>query len=41
MRLVHITFCSHFGIILIILGLMSIVGLVLFVSLNRWTQSEK
>ncbi|MCD0912154.1 MFS transporter, partial [Staphylococcus aureus] len=32
---------SHFGIILIILGLMSIVGLVLFVSLNRWTQSEK
>ncbi|MDT4109236.1 hypothetical protein RPP67_15210, partial [Staphylococcus aureus] len=23
------------------LGLMSIVGLVLFVSLNRWTQSEK
>lgn len=32
---------SHFGIILIILGLMSIVGLVLFVILNRWTQSEK
>ncbi|WP_258029364.1 hypothetical protein, partial [Staphylococcus aureus] len=27
--------------ILIILGLMSIVGLVLFVILNRWTQSEK
>ncbi len=32
---------SHFGrFILIILGLMSIVGLVLFVSLNRWTQSK-
>ncbi|MEB7450713.1 MFS transporter [Staphylococcus chromogenes] len=31
---------SHFGIILLILGLMSIVGLVLFIVLNRWTKSE-
>lgn len=31
---------SHFGIILLILGLMSIVGLVLFIILNRWTKSE-
>ncbi|MCD8904171.1 MFS transporter [Staphylococcus chromogenes] len=33
-------FESHFGIILLILGLMSIVGLVLFIILNRWTKSE-
>ncbi|PTF58438.1 MFS transporter [Staphylococcus chromogenes] len=31
---------SHFGIILLILGLMSIVGLVLFIVLNRWTKTE-
>lgn len=31
---------SHFGIVLLILGLMSIVGLVLFIVLNRWTKSE-
>ncbi|SUM56518.1 Permease [Staphylococcus microti] len=31
---------SHFGMILIILALMSIVGLVLFVVLNRWTKTE-
>ncbi|PTG82239.1 MFS transporter [Staphylococcus chromogenes] len=31
---------SHFGIILLILGLMSIVGLVLFIVLNLWTKSE-
>ncbi|MCE5044188.1 MFS transporter [Staphylococcus chromogenes] len=31
---------SHFGIILLVLGLMSIVGLVLFIVLNRWTKSE-
>ncbi|PTG19397.1 MFS transporter [Staphylococcus chromogenes] len=31
---------SHFGIILLILVLMSIVGLVLFIVLNRWTKSE-
>ena len=31
---------THFGIILLILGLMSIVGLVLFIVLNRWTKTE-
>ena len=31
---------SHFGMILVILALMSIVGLVLFVVLNRWTKTE-
>ncbi|MDO5376347.1 MAG: MFS transporter [Staphylococcus rostri] len=31
---------SHFGMILIILGLMSVVGLILFIVLNRWTKTE-
>ena len=31
---------THFGVILFILGLMSLVGLALFVILNRWTKSE-
>lgn len=31
---------SHFGVILAILGVMSIVGLVLFIILNRWTKTE-
>lgn len=31
---------THFGVILFILGLMSLVGLALFIILNRWTKSE-
>ncbi|KKB25532.1 tetracycline resistance MFS efflux pump [Staphylococcus carnosus] len=31
---------SHFGVILAILGVMSIVGLILFIILNRWTKTE-
>ncbi|MBI5974859.1 MFS transporter [Staphylococcus canis] len=31
---------SHFGMILILLGMMSVIGLVLFVILNRWTNSK-
>ncbi|AKS66069.1 MFS transporter [Staphylococcus coagulans] len=31
---------THFGMILIILGLLSVVGLILFTILNRWIQSK-
>ncbi|MCO4339952.1 MFS transporter [Staphylococcus agnetis] len=31
---------THYGVILFILGIMSIVGLILFIVLNRWTKSE-
>ncbi|UWF56940.1 MFS transporter [Staphylococcus hyicus] len=31
---------THFGVILFILGLMSLVGLASFIILNRWTKSE-
>lgn len=31
---------THFGAILVVLGVMSVVGLILFVVLNRWTKSE-
>ncbi|MBV5134093.1 MFS transporter [Staphylococcus epidermidis] len=31
---------THFGMVLMILGLMSILGLVLFIFLNKWTESQ-
>ncbi|REH90411.1 hypothetical protein DOS68_05925 [Staphylococcus felis] len=31
---------THFGVILSLLGVMSVIGLILFLILNRWTQSN-
>ncbi|SUM66931.1 Permease [Staphylococcus saccharolyticus] len=36
----HHSVATHFGVILMILGIMSILGLILFIILNKWTQSE-